>query len=94
MYKPLIRIFKNARTYMDEEDYSISPKHLVILSKGYSTMYPIPVLEVRITVHVRDFKLVHQADFQKFVCQNEQTMLFGSTPEQWNIEDAGAFYVR
>ncbi|MGE7828507.1 nucleotidyltransferase domain-containing protein [Paenibacillus sp. NPDC093718] len=92
MYKPLIRIFKNARTYMDERglfDKSQAPGYFI-----EGLLYNVSNTSFRSTYNPSMFEILnwlHQADFQKFVCQNEQTMLFGSTPEQWNIEDAGAF---
>ncbi|MEX3620628.1 nucleotidyltransferase [Paenibacillus glucanolyticus] len=92
MYKPLIRIFKNARTYMDERglfDKSQAPGYFI-----EGLLYNVSNTSFRSTYNPSMFEILNwlnQADFQKFVCQNEQTMLFGSTPEQWNIEDAGAF---
>lgn len=92
MYKPMIRIFKNARTYMDERgifDKSLAPWYF---TEGL--LYNVPNTCFRSTYNQTMFEMLswlHQADFSKFVCQNEQTYLFGSTPEQWNMAKATTY---
>jgi hypothetical protein len=34
---------------------------------------------------------LYESDISTFVCQNEQTKLFGDTPEQWNTNDGKRF---
>lgn len=73
------------------------PSEHLVYAPGYfieGLLYNVANTSFRSTYNPSIFEILnwlHQADFQKFVCQNEQTMLFGSTPEQWNIEDAAAF---
>jgi hypothetical protein len=92
MYKPLIRIFKNARTYMDARnmfDKSRAPGYFIegllynVTNNNFKTTYNQSMYEI--------LNWLHKADFSDFVCQNEQTWLFGNTPEQWAPENARDF---
>ncbi|WP_211224379.1 nucleotidyltransferase domain-containing protein [Paenibacillus assamensis] len=92
MYKHMIRIFKNARTYMDNRDLfdkSLAPGYFIegllynVTNNNFKNTYNQSMFEI--------LNWLHKADFDAFVCQNEQTMLFGPSPEQWNPENAQKF---
>lgn len=92
MYKPLIRIFKNARTYLHERnmfDKSLAPGYFV-----EGLLYNVSNINFKTSYNQSMFEILNwlrQANLETFLCQNEQTKLFGSAPEQWNPESARAF---
>lgn len=92
MYKPMIRIFKNARTYMDARnlfDKSLAPGYFIegliynVMNNNFKTTYNQSMYEI--------LNWLCNADFSEFVCQNEQTWLFGTSEEQWVHENANKF---
>ena len=93
MYKPIIRIFKNARTYMDAHglfDKSLAPGYFI-----EGLLYNVPNDKFKQQTYQSAFieviNWLYSVDIDKFVCQNEQVYLFGNTTEQWKMEDAAAF---
>lgn len=91
-YKPTIRVFKNARTYLVNQ--GIITKELAPSYFLECLLYNVP--DVKFTYnHQTTFCSVvnwlQEADMTRFVCQNEQLYLFGSTPEQWSSSDAQHF---
>jgi len=94
-YKPVVRMFKNARTYLAE--HGDIPDDLA----------PSYFLECML-YNVRDwyFGQAYHASYdgivqwllaqgmQDFRCQNEQERLFGPSPEQWSVESAQAIVSR
>lgn len=88
-YKPVVRMFKNARSYMVER---------LMIPAGLSPSYFLECLLYNVpnTMYERSFQgsycnIVNwllKADLQTFLCQNEQLSLFGLEPEQWSISSA------
>lgn len=92
-YKPLIRIFKNARTYMDARglfDKSLAPGYFI-----EGLLYNVPTDKFVQTSYQSAFveiiNWLYQVDLDDLVCQNEQVLLFGNTSEQWKMESAAHF---
>ena len=91
-YKPTIRVFKNARTYLVNQG---------IISKELAPSYFLECLLYN--VPDRNFTSNHQDTFcsvvnwlcesnmTNFLCQHEQFSLFGNTPEQWSYSNARDF---
>ena len=91
-YKPTIRVFKNARTYLVNQG---------IISKELAPSYFLECLLYN--VPDGNFKFNYQDTFcgvvnwlcksnmTSFLCQHEQFPLFGNTPEQWSSSNARDF---
>lgn len=92
-YKPIVRMFKNARSSLVSSG---------VISKDVAPSYFLECLLYNVPDHlfisnlqqsyigivswlIEAFKS-RSAD--SFTCQNEQTLLFGATEEQWTITDA------
>ena len=91
-YKSVVRIFKNTRNYLGEEDYissSLAPSYFLecllynVPNDKFSGSYQ--------DVFCNIVNWLNKANLKDFVCQNEQLKLFGDTPEQWLISDAERF---
>ena len=88
-YKPTVRCFKNARTYLVENreiDETLAPSYFL-----ECLIYNVPDAKFGINYQntfVNVINWLAEADFNDLVCQNEQLLLFGSIPEQWSIENA------
>lgn len=91
-YKPVIRMFKNARTYLvDNKDLGsdIAPSYFVeclmfnVPHECYGGSYTSSYLEV--------VNWLNAIDRSNFVCQNGQVYLFGPTEEQWSDVNAKQF---
>ena len=91
-YKPTVRVFKNARTYLIDQNF---------LSRDIAPSYFLECLIYN--VHDNQFGQSYQETFcnavnwlrgtnlSGFMCQNGQTPLFGSSQEQWSTEQASQF---
>lgn len=91
-YKPTIRIFKNARTYLVRQQ--IINKELAPSYFLECLLYNVPDSKFTSNHQGTFYNVVNwlqEADITSFVCQNEQTYLFGNTPEQWLLSDAQHF---
>jgi len=91
-YKSVVRIFKNTRSYLGEEDYissSLAPSYFLecllynVPNDKFSGSYQ--------DVFCNIVNWLNKANLKDFVCQNEQLKLFGDTPEQWLISEAERF---
>lgn len=88
-FKPTVRVFKNARTYLFDQNEILST-----LAPSYfleCLIYNIPNSMFAGNFQSRYFGIIDwfsKADLINFVCQNRQMLLFGNTPEQWTITDA------
>ena len=88
-YKPTVRVFKNARTYLIEKG---------IISKDLAPSYFLEcllynVLDEKFTNNYQDtfcyvVNWLAESNLTNFMCQNEQLPIFGDTPEQWSISNA------
>jgi hypothetical protein len=91
-YKPTVRMFKNARTYLIERKVI-----LVDLAPSYfleCLLYNVPNDKFSSNLQSTFCNVINwlwEADFRQFVCQNEQLPLFGNTPEQWSEDKARRF---
>ena len=88
-YKRTVRVFKNARTYLI--DHNVITKDLAPSYFLECLIYNVP--DEKFGSNYQDtFRNVVNwlvgADFDDFVCQNEQILLFGTTPEQWSMDNA------
>lgn len=88
-YKPSIRMFKNARNYL-------KGKHMVTdgMAPSYfieGLMFNVPpalFTSNRQKTYEGVVTWLSQVRYDEFLCQNGQVLLFGTTPEQWNQDDA------
>lgn len=91
-YKPVIRMFKNIRNYL-EENYHISNS----LTPSYfleCLLYNVPDENFRGSYQEVFYNIVNwldKANLKSFVCQNKQLELFGDNPEQWSTYKAQRF---
>jgi len=90
-YKPTIRMFKNARTYLIDQnviDDAIAPSYFLecflynVPSSKYGASYQETFLGVI------QWLVEHHNDWGDFICQNGQLRLFGDSPEQWSKRSA------
>ena len=95
-YKPIVRIFKNVRTYLVNNQViaeDIAPSYFL-----ECLLYNVPNRYFKSSYQetyqgILDW-LVNSflyGNYQKFLCQNEQMLLFDSTPEQWALKDSITF---
>jgi hypothetical protein len=91
-YKPSVRMFKNARTYLinrDVIDGAVAPSYFV-----ECLLYNVPDTEFGDSFRSTYFRVVRwllQQDLSGFMCQNGQVRLFGPTPQQWSQVSATTF---
>jgi hypothetical protein len=91
-YKPAVRMFKNARTYLIDRQLLASdraPSYFVeclfynvpdaLFGSGYQRMF------------LNILHWLNRATIDPFMCQNGQLSLFGNSPEQWSVSDARIF---
>ncbi len=88
-YKPVVRIFKNMRTCLVDQGRltrDVAPSYyleclLYNVPDGlFGTTYEASVLAI--------LTYLQRTDPTAYVCQNEQLLLFGNQPEQWNTNHA------
>jgi predicted nucleotidyltransferase len=91
-YKPTVRMFKNARTYLIER--KVIPVDLAPSYFLECLLYNVPKDKFSSNLQSTFCNVINwlwKADFSQFVCQNEQLPLFGNTPEQWSEDKARRF---
>ena len=91
-YKPTVRMFKNARTYLIER--KVIPVDLAPSYFLECLLYNVPKDKFSSSLQSTFCNVINwlwEADFSQFVCQNEQLPLFGNTPEQWAEDKARRF---
>jgi predicted nucleotidyltransferase len=91
-YKPTVRMFKNARTYLIER--KVIPVDLAPSYFLECLLYNVPKDKFSSNLQSTFCNVINwlwEADFSQFVCQNEQLPLFGNTPEQWSEDKARRF---
>ena len=91
-YKPTIRVFKNARTYLVNQ--RIISKELAPSYFLQCLLYNVP--DGNFTFNYQDtfcsvVNWLQETNINGFKCQNEQLPLFGDTPEQWSTANARKF---
>jgi hypothetical protein len=88
-YKPTVRMFKNARTYLIAKEVlndGIAPSYFL-----ECLLYNVPddlFLSDRQKTFLDILTWLDNTEMGHFVCQNEQIDLFGDTPEQWSRGNA------
>jgi len=91
-YKPAVRLFKNARTYL--VDRKIIPSDLAPSYFLECLLYNVPDDKFGSSFQDTFCNVVNwlsRANLSQFVCQNEQLRLFGNSPEQWSEDKARQF---
>jgi hypothetical protein len=91
-YKPTVRMFKNARTYL--VDRGVIPADLAPSYFLECLLYNVPDDKFGTNLQSTFREVITwllKADFSRFVCQNRQLLLFGSSPEQWSKDRAYRF---
>lgn len=92
-YKPTVRVFKNARTYLVSNAIvgeTLAPSYFLecllynVRNEYFGSNYQDTFLNVLKSL-VNSFINGHHGSF---TCQNEQLALFGPTPEQWLTNNA------
>ena len=91
-YKSTIRMFKNIRNKLIENRQILdktAPSYFLecLLYNVPDGCYGYDVSQTFCDV----INYLNKADLQKFICQNEQLDLFGTTPEQWQSLSAKSF---
>ncbi len=92
LYKPTVRLFKNARTYLIDRGAipsNLTPSYFLecLLYNVPDECYAGSYQDIFCSV----VKYLQGADLSKFKCQNEQLALFGNSPEQWSESQARQF---
>ena len=93
-YKPTVRMFKNARTYLidrGEMQKDLAPSYFL-----ECFLYNVPDSEYmgsfqKIFLKAMGWLINNHTQWSSFMCQNGQDPLFGSSPEQWSEESAVQF---
>jgi hypothetical protein len=91
-YKPTVRMFKNARTYLvnrGDIPADLAPSYFL-----ECLLYNVPDDKFGSDCQSTFCDVIiwlWEADFSQFVCQNEQLRLFGNSPEQWSEDKARRF---
>ena len=91
-YKPTVRMFKNIRNYLEENYYikkDLAPSYFI-----ECMLYNVPDSEFGGSYQDTFYNIVNwlsQSNLDNFICQNEQLNLFGTTQEQWGINQAKEF---
>jgi hypothetical protein len=91
-YKPTIRMFKNARTYL--VDKGVIPADLAPSYFLECLLHNVPNDKFGPNLQSTFREVIiwlRKADFSRFFCQNRQLLLFGSSPEQWSEDRAYRF---
>lgn len=91
-YKPTVRLFKNARTYLIDRG---------VISDDLAPSYFLECLLYNVSngqfgpnfqdTFCNIVNWLLKADLNQLFCQNEQLPLFGSSPEQWSVDKAKRF---
>jgi hypothetical protein len=96
-FKPLVRVFKNARNYLVDQGViteDLAPSYFVqcLLYNASNSAYSRSTLQDQLGEVVKELFLnIVGSYYHNFVCQNGQVLLFGTTPEQWSPGKANKF---
>jgi len=85
-YKPVLRMFKNCRGAIRNDatpSYFLECLLYNVPDTKFGTSYGDTFCNI--------VNWLNQTGADNFVCQNEQLRLFGSSPEQWNTDEAKIF---
>lgn len=90
-YKQTVRMFKNARNHLASNNLissNFAPSYFL-----ECLLYNVPDSAFQLGFQDTYCSVVNwmsQSDLARLVCQNEQMYLFGSSPQQWSLNDAKA----
>lgn len=97
-YKPNVRVFKNARSYLINNgiiDKDLASSYFIECllynapDKYFGSNYADTFADL-----VNWFgKSLSNGNYQNFLCQSEQSYLFGDLPEQWDKDKATVFII-
>ena len=92
-YKPIIRMFKNARTFLVDHgklDKGIAPSYFVecLLYNVSDQAYKHGGGHINAFQNTLDWLLDNTDKMHEFVCQNERQNLFDNSPDLWDIHSA------
>lgn len=88
-YKPIVRLFKNARSRLIDDQIigrELAPSHFL-----ECLLYNVPDQHFGVSYQESYCNILNWlqcAPLQSFICQNEQAPLFGPSPEQWSNDSA------
>ncbi|OGW41409.1 MAG: tRNA nucleotidyltransferase [Nitrospirae bacterium RBG_13_39_12] len=85
-YKPVVRLFKNSRGNISGDatpSYFLECMLYNVPNSKFGTSYQDTFCNV--------VNWLNEINLDNFICQNGQLILFGSTQEQWNTNQAKAF---
>lgn len=88
-YKPVVRMFKNMRTHLPEDQtpsYFLECLIYNVPDSRFGKSYQGSFSEI-----IKWLSQCNNQTMYEFVCQNEQQKLFGDSPEQWNVLQAKEF---
>ena len=89
-YKPIVRVFKNARTYLVDRDIiteNSAPSYfLECLLYNVPNMHFADSYQESFSSIIDWFLYAFSSNkYEDFLCQNEILALFGDEPEQWSV---------
>jgi hypothetical protein len=92
-YKPVVRMFKNARTYRVDRDViskDLAPSYFLesFLHNAHDTVFRASLQDTYLGC-IRSLASRLISDSNAFFCQNGEVLLFGPLPEQWSVANAG-----
>lgn len=91
-FKPNVRVLKNARSHLESRGLitpDVAPSYFV---ECLTYNAPDAVFSSSRTASLIGFLLwFDKVDLGRLVAENEQTFLFGPTPEQWSMDNARRF---
>lgn len=95
-YKPTVRVLKNLRTYLYDHgliENDLAPSYFVecLLYNVPDELFASTYQETVEGILDWFIQLANAGRLADFTCQNEQMLLFGTTPEQWPLESAHHF---
>lgn len=96
MFKPNVRLFKNARSHMIKNgiiEESLAPSFFIecLLYNVPNNLFVSKYSDTYLKVISWLADIVINDEYDTLMCQDEQLELFGDSPEQWNKEDAAKF---
>lgn len=92
MYKPIIRMMKNARRYLVDNKLladGVAPGYFIecLLFNAPNNLFKRPLYNTYLGLISWMVTALKDSSYQNFLCQNQVTKLYGNEPEQWNVND-------
>ncbi len=89
LYKPVVRLFKNARSHLVEHGAiadSLAPSYFLecLIYNAPDNLFVTNAQQVYCNI----VNWLRTANLEQMYCQNGQQPLFGDTPEQWSLNSA------